>query len=96
MRRFIGTALLAFSATIFSLGVAEVAVRLMDRPQTVQRKPPLAPEDRSLPRLHDVKDLVKRGQRGTRPVTHKKGELVHFGHRGVREVPVRLYREDWG
>jgi hypothetical protein len=38
---------------------------------------------------------VKRAQRGTRAVPHAKGELVHFGHRAVREVPVRLYREDW-
>lgn len=39
---------------------------------------------------------VQRGQRGTTPVTHAVGALVHYGQRLVREVPIATYREDWG
>jgi len=38
---------------------------------------------------------VKRGQRGTAPVAHDPGALVHWGMPLVRELPVALYREDW-
>lgn len=38
---------------------------------------------------------VVRGQRGTRPVTHKADEMVHWGMPGVTEISVELYREDW-
>ena len=39
--------------------------------------------------------VVRRGQRGTPPVTHAKGDMVHWGWRGMREVSIALYREDW-
>lgn len=38
---------------------------------------------------------VARGQRGTRPLLHPAGALVHHGHRFEREIPVDLVREDW-
>ncbi len=38
---------------------------------------------------------VKRGARGTTPSLHAPGELVHYGARLVREVPIRLSQEDW-
>jgi hypothetical protein len=39
---------------------------------------------------------VLRGLRGTRPVAHRRGELLHFGDRLVREVLVPQHGEDWG
>lgn len=39
---------------------------------------------------------VERAQRGTAPVYHAPGTLVQHGLRSVREVPVPLFREDWG
>ena len=39
--------------------------------------------------------IVKRAQRGTAPRPVPAGSMVHWGTRAVREVPVRLYREDW-
>lgn len=39
--------------------------------------------------------VVKRAQRGTAPRPIPAGTMVHWGPRAVREVPVRLYREDW-
>jgi len=38
---------------------------------------------------------VARGERGSEVVAHDSGALVHWGLNLVREVPVRLYREDW-
>jgi hypothetical protein len=38
---------------------------------------------------------VERGQRGTAPVAHDPGALLHWGLPLVRELPVALYREDW-
>ncbi|MDP6539164.1 MAG: hypothetical protein QF903_00620 [Planctomycetota bacterium] len=38
---------------------------------------------------------VRRGQRGSEPVPHEPGSMVHWGARVVREVPITLYREDW-
>lgn len=38
---------------------------------------------------------VERGQRGTRPQAHKVGDMVHFGTRLVRDVPVRQGRSSW-
>jgi hypothetical protein len=38
---------------------------------------------------------VERGRRGTAPVAHDPGALVHWGLPLVRELPVALYREDW-
>ncbi|MAF64228.1 MAG: hypothetical protein CMJ84_01030 [Planctomycetes bacterium] len=38
---------------------------------------------------------VRRGQRGSEPVSHDPGSMVHWGARVVREVPITLYREDW-
>jgi len=38
---------------------------------------------------------VQRGRRGTEPLVHPAGAMVHWGPAVVREVPVRLYREDW-
>lgn len=40
--------------------------------------------------------VVERAQRGTQAAHHAQGALVHHGLRLVREVPVPLYREDWG
>lgn len=39
---------------------------------------------------------VRRGARGTLAVAHGKGELVHWGLRLVRDVPIPESREDWG
>jgi hypothetical protein len=39
--------------------------------------------------------VVRRAQRGTSPRPIPAGEMVHFGQGVVREVPVRMYREDW-
>jgi len=38
---------------------------------------------------------VKRGERGTKSVSHAAGAMVHYGLRLVREVPIATYREDW-
>lgn len=38
---------------------------------------------------------VRRGERGTEARRHESGEMVHYGQRLVREIPVALYREDW-
>jgi hypothetical protein len=38
---------------------------------------------------------VKRGERGTKSVSHKAGAMVHYGLRLVREIPIATYREDW-
>jgi hypothetical protein len=38
---------------------------------------------------------VRRGVRGTQPMIHDAGTMVHWGLNLVREVPVELYREDW-
>ncbi|MED6336107.1 MAG: hypothetical protein VYE81_11985 [Planctomycetota bacterium] len=38
---------------------------------------------------------VRRAQRGSEPVSHEPGAMVHWGARVVREVPITLYREDW-
>ena len=38
---------------------------------------------------------VKRGRRGTRPMVHKPGTLVHHGARIAREIPIGGLREDW-
>lgn len=38
---------------------------------------------------------VRRGARGSNPVGHASGALVHFGRQVVREVPVRMHQEDW-
>jgi type II secretory pathway pseudopilin PulG len=39
--------------------------------------------------------VVRRGQRGTQPVRHAAGAMVHWGASQVREVPIAMYREDW-
>jgi len=39
---------------------------------------------------------VRRGARGTRPMLHKSGALVHHGEAVVRELPIALQQEDWG
>lgn len=39
--------------------------------------------------------VVERAQRGTTPVPHDVGAMLHWGLRLVREVPVATYREDW-
>jgi hypothetical protein len=38
---------------------------------------------------------VRRGARGSNPVAHERGAMVHFGRALVREVPVRMHQEDW-
>jgi len=38
---------------------------------------------------------VKRGLRGTAPVLHKSGAMVHHGETLVVEVPIALYNDDW-
>ncbi len=38
---------------------------------------------------------VRRGRRGTTPVQHAEGSLVHHGLTTVVELPIALYREDW-
>lgn len=38
---------------------------------------------------------VKRGERGTKMAEHKRGAMVHYGQRLVRDVPVATYREEW-
>jgi len=38
---------------------------------------------------------VKRGERGTKSVSHKAGAMIHYGLRLVREIPIATYREDW-
>lgn len=38
---------------------------------------------------------IERGVRGSRPLPHEEGALVHYGPTLRYEVPVRLYREDW-
>lgn len=38
---------------------------------------------------------VKRGERGTKSVSHAAGAMVHYGLRLVREIRVATYREDW-
>lgn len=39
--------------------------------------------------------IVSRGVRGTQPMIHDPGTLVHWGLPLVREVEVEMYREDW-
>jgi hypothetical protein len=38
---------------------------------------------------------VARGQRGTAPLSHAAGAMVHFGEALSREVVVLTSREDW-
>ena len=38
---------------------------------------------------------VVRARRGTRPVLHQAGTLIHFGNPMSREIPVPVMREDW-
>ena len=38
---------------------------------------------------------VARGQRGTKTAEHKRGAMIHYGQRLVREIPVATYREEW-
>lgn len=38
---------------------------------------------------------VRRGARGSRAVAHDAGELVHWGERIVREIPIALHHDDW-
>jgi hypothetical protein len=38
---------------------------------------------------------VKRGERGTKTAEHKRGAMVHYGQRIVRDVPVLTYRDEW-
>jgi len=38
---------------------------------------------------------VHRGQRGTKTAEHKRGAMVHYGQRLVREIPIATYREEW-
>ncbi len=40
--------------------------------------------------------VVRRGQRGTTPINHDTGVIVHWGMRMVTETTVATYREDWG
>ncbi len=39
---------------------------------------------------------VRRGQFGTTPAQHDQGALLHHGLHMVREIPLAVYREDWG
>lgn len=65
MRGVAGRLLLAVAATVFALGVAEIALRFAEPgPPAHWSPPPLAPEDRDLPELHGVGDLAQRNQRG--------------------------------
>ncbi len=45
--------------------------------------------------VHGSRASVQRGQRGTRPMAHKPGALVHHGAHIVREIPIGGLREDW-
>jgi len=38
---------------------------------------------------------VNRGQRGTKTAEHKRGAMVHYGQRLVREISIATYREEW-
>ena len=38
---------------------------------------------------------VRRGARGTLATAHGPGEVVHWGFRLVREVPIPMHQEDW-
>ncbi|MCE9593067.1 MAG: prepilin-type N-terminal cleavage/methylation domain-containing protein [Planctomycetes bacterium] len=38
---------------------------------------------------------VRRGSRGSNPVGHEVGAMVHFGRALTREIPVRTHQEDW-
>lgn len=38
---------------------------------------------------------VRRGARGTAPLSHAKGTMIHWGQPTAREVVVSGYREDW-
>ncbi|MBL8857820.1 MAG: hypothetical protein JNL28_04850 [Planctomycetes bacterium] len=41
------------------------------------------------------KVVVERGRRGTTPVGHQKGAMVHWGLRMVTEATIAAHREDW-
>lgn len=45
--------------------------------------------------VHGDRITVGRGARGSRRLPHQPGEMVHWGKRLVREIPIALYREDW-
>ncbi|MEO0651114.1 MAG: hypothetical protein AAFZ65_10590, partial [Planctomycetota bacterium] len=39
---------------------------------------------------------VRRGQRGTRPLEHKRGAPLEWGEAVVREFVIPQHAEDWG
>jgi hypothetical protein len=38
---------------------------------------------------------VKRAERGTKAAEHRRGAMVHYGQRIVRDIPVQTYRDEW-
>lgn len=45
--------------------------------------------------VHGDTVSVSRGERGSAVVAHEADELVHFGIRMIREVPIPVHRENW-
>jgi lysophospholipase L1-like esterase len=94
VRRIVSSILLAVCATVFGLGVVEVALRVLDRKQIARpRRPALSPEDRELPQLRGVSELVERVQRGIfRGVVHRTNSRGVRGPEYDRDPPSGTFR----
>jgi len=80
------------------IGVRDTQVFVRDAtrlPRGEGRFVKIGPEWMELVAIHDDSITVRRGVRGTLAVGHGEGDLVHWGFRLVREVPIPTAREDW-